>query len=521
MKKIDDKWKIWIWKNVERGCRKDHIFKALHDRGFDYANIRDELDHEPTEPLGRIVAPIVKNPGTECTRIASTLEKREVAPYLWELRDALSSAECAALIEAARHRLERSTIVADDARQGAEGEAVSELRTSSAAHFAKDEQVAPDFDAVSSRLRRLIAELSQLPESHQEPFQILRYDVGGHFEAHHDAFTENSEYLSWEGHRGGQRLFSFMVYLNEPIEGGVTEYPELGVTVAPEMGKAVFWPNVNQDGARNANSMHASRPVLAGEKWVLVCWIREGVFGEPLAERFEHERKGFDRWLEPAPSLEPPEWIVKDTQAQQARIPYFGAGGPACRGVEIRRLDPEIHEEIRAVYESVRGELREEVGEAIGTYIGTVRPATPPTLYFEVPEFNALVLKLLQPLHEEWCRFPLEPSACYGFRVYLPGAYLHEHVDRPKTHVISSTLCIDREVYQPWLLHGDDIDGRPFALDVEPGELLLYESAKIAHGRPVPMNGRFHVGMFVHYRPAQDHDLWVASPEDWWRKHRP
>ena len=87
--------------------------------------------------------------------------------------------------------------------------------------------------------------------------------------------------------------------------------------------------------------------------------------------------------------------------------------------------------------------------------------------------------------------------------------------------MISATLCVDRDVYAPWPLHAVDIDGRERQIDLAPGELLLYESARIVHGRPVPLNGRYHVGLFVHYRPADDYDLWLESPRSWAAKHRP
>ena len=58
------------------------------------------------------------------------------------------------------------------------------------------------------------------------------------------------------------------------------------------------------------------------------------------------------------------------------------------------------------------------------------------------------------------------------------------------SHVVSSTLCVDRSLYASWPLHAEDADGIPCEIDAEPGELVLYESARIAHGRPVPLNGR-------------------------------
>ncbi len=232
------------------------------------------------------------------------------------------------------------------------------------------------------------------------------------------------------------------------------------------------------------------------------------------------DRKGLEAWIDPLRSISQPKWVAEKTAAQQARTPYLGAGDEACRGFEKRKLDDETFHIIRRSYESVRGELQPERSDAIGRFVESIWPGEPPALYFEKEGVNALVLKLLKPLHEQWCGFPLAPAACYGFRVYLRGAYLHGHVDRGETHVISSTICVDKDVYAPWLLQAVDIDGNSFDVDLEPGEHVLYESAKIQHGRPMPLNGRFHVGMFVHYKPAEDADLWATSPQAWYDKHR-
>ena len=37
---------------------------------------------------------------------------------------------------------------------------------------------------------------------------------------------------------------------------------------------------------------------------------------------------------------------------------------------------------------------------------------------------------------------------------------------------------------------------------MEPGEALLYESARCMHGRPVPLRGKEYSNIFVHYRPV-------------------
>eukprot|EP00873_Tetraselmis_striata_P036820 jgi/Tetstr1/457084/TSEL_043745.t1 len=45
-------------------------------------------------------------------------------------------------------------------------------------------------------------------------------------------------------------------------------------------------------------------------------------------------------------------------------------------------------------------------------------------------------------------------------------------------------------------------DGVLATVDLKPGEMLLYESAKCFHQRRVPMKGRYYAGVFLHYRPV-------------------
>lgn len=229
---------------------------------------------------------------------------------------------------------------------------------------------------------------------------------------------------------------------------------------------------------------------------------------------------GLDRWLDPQVEIERPAELEARMTAQQERIPYLDAGGPGCRGVERRAVDRATFLMIQRAFAAVRDALVVEANPAIGTYVTTTRPGLPPALVGEKEGFNDLVLKLLKDEHEAWCGFPLQPAACYGFRVYLAGAFLHGHVDRPTTHVISSSICVAHDLYAPWPIHAVDVDGQPVELDLQPGEMMLYESALIEHGRPLPLNGRFHAGLFVHYQPAIDHELWVEDPAAWAAKHR-
>ena len=76
--------------------------------------------------------------------------------------------------------------------------------------------------------------------------------------------------------RGGQRVGTLVIYLNEPQGGGATTFPEAGLEVAPIKGQAVFF---SYDRAHpSTGTLHGGAPVLAGEKWVATKWLRQSVF---------------------------------------------------------------------------------------------------------------------------------------------------------------------------------------------------------------------------------------------------
>ena len=76
--------------------------------------------------------------------------------------------------------------------------------------------------------------------------------------------------------RGGQRVATVVMYLNEPDGGGATVFPDAGFECLPVRGNAVFF---NYGRAHpSSRSLHAGAPVLSGEKWIATKWLRESRF---------------------------------------------------------------------------------------------------------------------------------------------------------------------------------------------------------------------------------------------------
>jgi len=188
----------------------------------------------------------------------------------------------------------------------------------------------------------------------------------------------------------------------------------------------------------------------------------------------------------------PPDWLTAQTREQQDAAPYCGLG------FRKGRLDPELH---ARMLENIQRNAHRYRAESNIAEIQSVEAGVIPCLYYEDPDLNHSVLEALKRAHENWSGMHLEESACYGFRVYQRGTYLHNHVDRTRTHIVSSTICVDYRLDEPWPLYIEDINGTAYQVDMEPGEFLFYEGARLVHGRPWPLKGEYYIGMFVHYRP--------------------
>jgi prolyl 4-hydroxylase len=102
---------------------------------------------------------------------------------------------------------------------------------------------------------------------------------------------------------------------------------------------------------------------------------------------------------------------------------------------------------------------------------------------------------------EEWTGMELKPVSMYGIRVYTEGAILNPHVDRLPL-VSSCIINVDQDVDEPWPLEVYDREGRAVNVTMEPGDMVLYESGSLIHGRPFPMKGRFFANIFIHFEPT-------------------
>lgn len=126
-----------------------------------------------------------------------------------------------------------------------------------------------------------ISKITNLPISHQEDLNILKYSPGGKYDLHYDCIhpdeSEKDE---------NPRLYSIILYLNDNFTGGRTIFPKIEKNINPEQGKLLIWENIDSYGNFIQDAFHAGEPVKSGIKWVLVCWVRKYPIKNEYRESF-------------------------------------------------------------------------------------------------------------------------------------------------------------------------------------------------------------------------------------------
>lgn len=187
------------------------------------------------------------------------------APRMRTSRAFLSAAECAWIIAQGAPRLERA-LVYDPGKQGAQQ---VDDRSNSGAPFR-----VLDVDAVLVFIHARIANTIGLPSTHFEPTYLLHYAPGQQFAPHHDYLDTSQPGLAAELSQRGQRVATFLIYLNDDYDGGETDFPTLKLRHKGKTGDAFVFANVDPALNPDPRTLHAGLPPTRGEKWLLSQWVR-------------------------------------------------------------------------------------------------------------------------------------------------------------------------------------------------------------------------------------------------------
>jgi prolyl 4-hydroxylase len=208
----------------------------------------------------RIASGNVIRAGDREIRVLQRLQR----PIVVTLSGVLSDEECERLIELAAPRILRSTVT--DPRTGTT--VVGDHRNSDGVFFRLRE------NSFIAELDQRLSALMNCPVENGEGLQVLRYGPGGQVRPHFDFLVPSNATNSESIARSGQRLSTLIVYLNDVLEGGETVFPEIGLSVVPRRGDALYFEYTNSRMQTDLKSAHAGAPVGKGEKWIVTKWMR-------------------------------------------------------------------------------------------------------------------------------------------------------------------------------------------------------------------------------------------------------
>mmetsp|Transcript_6624 Transcript_6624/g.19438 ORF Transcript_6624/g.19438 Transcript_6624/m.19438 type:complete len:472 (+) Transcript_6624:95-1510(+) len=116
-------------------------------------------------------------------------------------------------------------------------------------------------------------------------------------------------------------------------------------------------------------------------------------------------------------------------------------------------------------------------------------------------ELSEAISEAAKTTIEEWTGMRQVPTSVYGVRVYKEGAVLSPHCDRMPL-ISSAIVNVAQDVDEDWPIEVYSHNGTAYNITMKPGDMVLYESGSIIHGRPFPLIGRFYANIFIHFEPT-------------------
>ncbi len=201
-------------------------------------------------------------------------------PLIQVIDDFVSPTERAHIIGQAEGRLETALVSAVGAAKTSDG------RTGSVAWIKHDQT--PIVRGLVKRVSNLVG----IPVRHAESLQVVHYAETEQYRPHFDAYDLATEKGRQRTEKGGQRLVTALLYLNEVEDGGGTVFPKLDLEIDARPGRMVIFHNITdptaEDLTRNPRSLHGGSPVWGGEKWACNLWFR----ARPYQVGPVHKREG-------------------------------------------------------------------------------------------------------------------------------------------------------------------------------------------------------------------------------------
>lgn len=185
----------------------------------------------------------------------------------------LEPALCDWLIERAQVRLRPALIYSGERVR----DTVDEMRTNSISVWNLS-----CMDLINVVVQYRIAAACGAPIDNLEAPTALHYQVGQQITNHCDYINPRNPNYRTEIATRGERVITFLTYLNDDYDGGETDFPVMKLRHKGKRGDGLFFCNALPSTQTDDRSLHAGLPPTRGEKWLVSQFIRsKAVFNTP------------------------------------------------------------------------------------------------------------------------------------------------------------------------------------------------------------------------------------------------
>src|SRR5690606_6421333 len=146
----------------------------------------------------------------------------------------------------------------------------SKTRTNSIAEFNLVEN-----EFIHFLMQERMSRACGIPMQHMEGTAVLNYQPGQEISNHFDFVDPALPNYAQEIAENGQRVITFLVYLNDDYAGGETQFPLLELSNKGKAGEGLYFSNALLDGTADKRALHAGAPPVSGEKWIVSQFIRD------------------------------------------------------------------------------------------------------------------------------------------------------------------------------------------------------------------------------------------------------
>jgi len=494
-------------------------------------------------------------------------------PQLLQVDNFLSPEECDQIINSAKPGMKRSTVEVLD-EGGKTKEHVDRTSTTSWL-YDKD---CPFVKTLHERVEDLVKVPKSYAETlqvlHYAPGQLYKVhhdyitvynDQPRYAEGHNRMITVFFYLTTVE--EGGETIFPYGSMPPEEHDkvrnwGSCDDAVEPALRVPARKGNAIIFYHTTPKGqhensflVHDKTSLHGGCAPVKGDKWAANFWIRNGPFrlgdyrphmrrrspqakirgvGVDFSWPMHHHLDGARQRMLPSQSKE----YEKFLQGCRDRYPR----GDLCMNTENQRVSLLLDQPAQSLNYTRLGFAKRRVPDSVWPQIQEFWKAIQDkdsvevwnegntfTNHWASPTYMAnledqrfpggvalkqKILDEIKPILERWTGLRLKHVSTYGVRVYKTDSILAPHVDRDPL-VTSAIINVAQDVDEDWPLEVVGHDGNAYNITMKAGDLVLYESHSLIHGRPFPMKGRYFANIFLHFQPYTPYNVaGVAATDD-------